>query len=170
MSFWNGTGWVQPDRAQVPSAGGPKIRAHVALALLVAAVIVIPTSQAAAGSGLSSVWIETNAGARAGAASIAYGDAFVVGYRTSERKPWAHVVCFANASSVFARTYGDGSIWGMDYSVYAGGPQPQDFVAGLSVDGNWAGGGADCRVDLRKYSNNYSRWTVLASSWFTVIA
>jgi len=72
------------------------------------------------------------------------------------------------SSTTFGRTSSDGSIWGMDFSVYAEGPQPQAFVAGQSVDGNWSSGGADCRVDLLRYSSNYSRSTILASSSFTV--
>jgi hypothetical protein len=116
----------------------------------------------------SSVWIESTAGARLTSVGVHYGDAFAVGYATKERKPWAHAVCFPNDSTVFTTANADGSVWGMDYSVYPGGPQAQAFVAGEAVDGNWAGGGADCRVDLLKYSSDYSRATVLASSRFTV--
>ena len=121
-----------------------------------------------AGSTTSSVWIESPSGARLASGGVYFGDAFRVGYATRERKPWAHAVCVPNDSTVFDHTYGDGSIWGMYFSVYGGGPQDQAFVAGDSVDGNWASGGASCRVDLVRFSTDYSRETVLASSPFTV--
>lgn len=123
---------------------------------------------AKAGASTSSVWVESPSGARLASGALQFNDPFTVGYATRERKPWARAVCFPNASTVYSFTKADGSVWGMYYSVYADGPQAQAFVAGESVDGNWASGGADCRVDLLKFSSDYSRSTVLASSSFTV--
>ena len=170
MSFWDGANWVDHARSAQPTTTmeAPWRPARIALSLTVAALIALPISQAFAGWGGSSVWIEGGATSRAGTAVVGYGDAFGVGYQTRERKPWAHAVCYANGSTRYNEAYADGSIWGMYYSVYSGGPQPQDFVAGLSVDGNWSGGGADCRLDLLKFSNDYTRATVLASTSFTV--
>jgi hypothetical protein len=126
----------------------------------------VPTTYAATGG--SSVWIESTSGARLTSGGVHFGDPFGVGYSTKERKPWAHAICFANDSTVFAEANPDGSIWGMYFSVYSGGPQAQHFVAGESVDGNWASGGADCRVDLVRFSSDYARETVLASTRFSV--
>jgi hypothetical protein len=147
------------------------IIALIALALspvfLPAATIAGVQTSYASTSG-SSVWIESSAGARLASGGVHFGDAFSVGYATKERKPWAHAVCFPNDSTVFAQTNADGSVWGMYFSVYSGGPQAQAFVAGESVDGNWASGGADCRVDLVRFSSDYARETVLASTRFSV--
>jgi hypothetical protein len=150
------------------------IAAIVALAALALSPVLRPAASIAgvdtanAGSSASSVWIESSSGARLASGALQFGDPFAVGYATRERKPWAHAVCFPNASTVYSSTKTDGSVWGMYFSVYASGPQDQAFVAGESVDGNWASGGADCRVDLLKFSSDYSRSTVLASSTFTV--
>jgi len=140
-----------------------------ALIVLAAALAVVPFGAVSAAQAGSSVWIESSAGTRLAASAVHYSDPFVVGYSTRERQPWAHVRCFANGSTTYSKTYADGSIWGMYFSVYPGGPQPQDFVAGQSVDGNWSAGGADCRVDLLKYSSGFSRSTILATSTFTVV-
>jgi hypothetical protein len=138
--------------------------------MLVAAVlIVLPLGAVSAAQAGSSVWIESTAGTRLAASAVHFGDAFQVGYSTRERQPWAHVRCYANTTTTYGKTQPDGSIWGMYFSVYPGGPQPQDFVAGQSVDGNWSAGGADCRVDLLKYSSGYTRSTILATSTFTVV-
>ncbi|MBA2720659.1 MAG: hypothetical protein H0U52_15670 [Chloroflexi bacterium] len=150
------------------------VAAIVALTALALSPVLGPAASIAgvdmanAGSSASSVWIESSSGARLANGGLQFNDPFDVGYATRERKPWAHAVCFPNASTVYSTTKGDGSVWGMYYSVYAGGPQEQAFVAGESVDGNWASGGADCRVDLLKFSSDYARSTVLASSSFTV--
>lgn len=150
------------------------IGAIIALVALALSPIVRPAASVAglqttlAATSGSSVWIESTSGARLANGQVQFGDRFVVGYTTRERKPWAHAVCFPNTSTVFGRANTDGSVWGMFYSVYRGGPQPQAFVAGESVDGNWVSGGADCRVDLLKYSSDYSRATVLATTRFTV--
>ncbi len=150
------------------------IAAIVALAALALSPVLRPAASivgvetANAGVSSSSVWIESGSGARLSSGGLQFGDAFRVAYATKERKPWAHAICYSNDSTVFSSTYQDGSVWGMFFSVYAGGPLPQGFVAGESVDGNWASGGADCRVDLLKFSADYSRSSVLASTRFTV--
>jgi hypothetical protein len=171
MYFWDGTNWVDARGSARPARRESRAAnwTATALMLLVAALFVVPFSTTFAAQSSSSVWIETASGTRAAANSVHYGDAFAVGYTTRERQPWAHVVCYPNSSTQYASTNRDGSIWGMDYSVYPGGPSPQDFVAGQSVDGNWSAGGADCRVDLLKYSSGYTRSTVLATSRFTVM-
>lgn len=168
MSYWNGSAWVEREPDSRPTESRATRWAATGLMILGASLLVLPFSAASAGQGSSSVWVESGAGVRLASGDVHYGDAFRVGYSTRERQPWAHVVCRASSTSVFDSTYPDGSIWGMYYSVYPGGPSPQAFVAGQSVDGNWSSGGANCRVDLLKYSNNYARWTVLASGTFTV--
>jgi hypothetical protein len=169
MSEWDGTKWVDAARPATrrDSAAGRWIA--TTLMLVAAALIVLPLGAASAAQAGSSVWIESSAGTRLAPSAVHYGDAFRVGYATRERQPWAHVRCFANSTTDYATTQPDGSIWGMYFSVYPDGPKPQAFVAGQSVDGNWSGGSADCRVDLLKYSSGYSRSTILASSTFTVV-
>ena len=66
------------------------------------------------------------------------------------------------------KTYGDGWIWGQYFSVYPGGPQPQDFQLIDPVAENWTGGGARCTVELVKFSTDGSRETVLATETFLV--
>ncbi|CAN5685530.1 hypothetical protein BH24ACT5_BH24ACT5_12880 [soil metagenome] len=58
-------------------------------------------------------------------------------------------------------------MWSEIFSVYPGGPPPQDFTVGASVYPLWTGGGADCSVTLLKLSPDLSRRTVLATSVFT---
>jgi hypothetical protein len=170
MSEWDGTKWVEPARTATRRESAAARWIATALIVGGALLAVVPLGAVSAARAGSSVWIESSAGARLAASAVHYGDGFMVGYSTTERQPWAHVRCFANGTTTYQSTYADGSIWGMYFSVYPGGPQPQDFVAGQSVDGNWSGGGADCRVDLLKYSSGYSRWTILASSTFTVVS
>jgi len=178
MSFWDGTNWVADGTtsqlAIEPQASNRRRESRVArwaatgVMVIAAALLILPFGAVSAAPSASSVWIESSSGTRLGGNTVHFGDAFWVGYSTRERQPWAHVVCYANASTTYTATYTDGSIWGMYYSVYPGGPSPQAFVAGQSVDGNWASGGADCRVDLLKFSSGYTRSTVLASTEFMV--
>jgi hypothetical protein len=168
MSDWNGTAWVETRDPTQPRESLVARLGATAVMLIAVLLLILPSAAVSAAPSASSVWIESPSGVRLATNGVHYGDGFRVGYSTSERKPWAHIVCYSNASTTFGMTYSDGSIWGMYYSVYAGGPQPQAFVAGQSVDGNWSSGGADCRVDLLRYSSNYSRSTILASSTFTV--
>lgn len=148
-----------------------RVRATI-LCLAVAGALVVAPMTAFAGGG-SSVWVVTGGGA-APTTAVQFGSAFVVGYRSSERQPWAHARCYANATTVLSGAPApDGSIWGSWYSLWAGGPSPQNFVLGASVSPVWVGGGADCIVDLVKVSgkylgaNGFSNQTVLASTRFS---
>src|SRR5437879_3842559 len=138
MSDWNGTAWVQTRDPTQPRESLVARLGATAGMLIALVLLTLPMGAVSAAPSASSVWIESASGVRLATNGVRYGDEFRVGYSTSERKPWAHIVCFANSSTRFGRTYSDGSIWGMDFSVYAGGPQPQAFVAGQSVDGNWS--------------------------------
>jgi len=169
MSEWDGARWIDAARPTARRESAAARWIATALMLVAAVLIVLPLGAASAAQAGSSVWIESSGGQRLAASAVQYGDAFRVDYSTRERQPWAHVSCFANSTTTYKTTRSDGSIWGMDFSVYPGGPKPQAFVAGQSVDGNWSSGGADCRVDLLKYSSGYSRSTILASSTFTVV-
>jgi len=121
----------------------------------------------AGGRTASAVWIDELAGARS--AGLAYGSAFTVGYTTSAREPWAQARCFPNDTTIFGQTYADGSIWAENFSVYPGGPMPQGFELIDPIAQNWTGGGADCELQLVKYSSNYSRYSVLATTTFMVV-
>jgi hypothetical protein len=120
-----------------------------------------------AGRTSSTVWVDQLASARS--AGLPYGSAFSVGYNTSVRQPWAVVRCYANGTTQFSRTYADGSIWGETFSVYPGGPMPQAFRLTDPIAGNWTAGGADCVVELVRYSTDFSRSSVLARSSFSVL-
>lgn len=145
--------------------GGKAIlTAAMTAALLVAAV---PLT-AFAGKATSAVWVTELGGAATQTAStLSHGDGFTVGYATREREPFALARCYANATTEFTGTHADGSIWGEVFSVYDGGPTPQAFQLGASVHPLWTGGGADCTVELVKYSRDLSRMTVLATMEFT---
>lgn len=143
----------------------------VVAALVVGAAVVGRSDPAGAEPALaatstSAVWIDELTTARS--SGLQYGDGFNVGYRTRERQPWAQARCYPNGSTVFDRTYADGSIWGENFSVYPGGPMPQGFELTDPIANNWTAGGADCVLRLVKYSSNYSRYTVLATKAFTV--
>jgi hypothetical protein len=144
------------------------------LALGLIAALFVPIGSLAASS---SVWVVP-----AGSGSVAtsstelrFGDGFVVGYTSQERRPWGHAVCYATSTTVLSGAVAaDGSIWASWYSLWDGGPSPQRFVLGDSVSPVWVGGGADCRVDLVKVSGKYlgalgfSNQTVLATTRFSV--
>jgi hypothetical protein len=149
----------------------------VVLALIVAASLSAGRAPGAdsafAAPSASAVWVTTgSATARSAAASeVAFGSPFSVGYSSREKKPWALVLCYPNETTDHVTTFDDGEghegyIWGEYFSVYEGGPVPQNFVLG---DGyaNWTGGGADCTVELLKFSADGQRATVLARSAFT---
>lgn len=133
------------------------------------------TESVLAAPAVSSVWVSTGADpARSAAATqVAFGRPFSVEFSTRERKPWALVLCYPNETTVYVTTFNDedghvGYLWGEYYSVYEGGPVPQNFVLG---DGyaNWTGGGADCTVELLKFSADGQRATVLAQSAFSAV-
>lgn len=147
------------------------------IALIFAASVFVnraPAADAAlAAPGSSSVWVTTGDGTSRSAATaeVAFGAAFVVDYATRERKPWALVMCYPNDTTVYTTTFSDrdgheGYVWGEYFTVYEGGPVPQNFILG---DGyaNWTGGGADCTVELIKFSSDGRRSSVLARSEFT---
>jgi hypothetical protein len=127
-------------------------------------------AEAASGS---SVWVTELAGL-APTSGLSYGAHFTVGYKTNTQQPWALARCYANSTTVLGGApYADGSIWGEWFSVYPGGPSPQDFVLGASVSPVWTGGGADCTVGLYKLSGKYNgaqgftNQTLLATYPFT---
>ncbi len=164
------------DTASVARHGRGRIGGVILSFAMIAAVLIVPASTLAASS---SVWVVQLAGATGTApttASLHFSDPFSVAYRSQERQPWAHAVCYANSSSVLAggAAAADGSIWGSWYSLWAGGPTPQNFVLGASVSPLWTSGGADCVVELVKVSGKYlgasgfSNQTVLAQTRFAV--
>ena len=179
MSYWTGTEWEQVKPA--PKKARPSRIRHALEAVtegtLIAALAVgmlAGATFAASGRTASDVWVDELGGARA--AGLARGSHFTVGYASREREPWAFAVCFANDTSVLSGSpKDDGSIWGAWFSVYPGGPNPQDFVLGESVTPTWVGGGADCEVQLVKLSGKYngalgfSNATVLARTTFTAV-
>jgi len=182
MSYWTGTHWVADGPAAKPPPRPSRTR-HVLgalaegalLSLLVVGLVsgTAGTALAAKGGGgsspTSSVWIEElSSGSALRAGGLSYGDPFTVGYETRERQPWAHAVCYPNATTVYRETYGDGWVWGEYFSVYPDSPMPQAFELIDPIAQNWTGGGADCTLDLVKFSGDYSRETVLATSPFTV--
>ena len=144
---------------------------HIPLAIAAVVLLLAVTSGAVmAGKATSSVWVNELSGAGAAAsAGLQLGDHFSVGYDTRENEPYALARCYPNESTEYTGTYANGSIWGEVFSVYDGGPTPQAFQLGASVYPLWTGGGADCTVELVKYSRNLSRMTVLATTSFTAL-
>jgi hypothetical protein len=139
----------------------------IAASLALAVIIAVPVATLA-GKATSAVWVnELSAKVSSGVGGLKFGDHFTVGYDTRERQPFALARCYANGTTQFVGTNADGSVWGEVFSVYAGGPTPQDFQLGASVYQLWTGGGADCTVQLVKYSSDLSRMTVLATTRFT---
>jgi hypothetical protein len=162
-------------------AAGALVEASLVVAVVIALIVAASVhagrapgaDSALAAPSSSAVWVTTgSATARSeAAAEVAFGTPFSVGYSTRDRKPWALVLCYPNDTTVYVTTFKDGDghegyVWGEYFSVYEGGPVPQDFVLG---DGyaNWSGGGADCTVELLKFSADGQRATVLARSAFT---
>jgi hypothetical protein len=133
------------------------------------AMLALPVATSA---GTSSVWVVEVAGGARSASALHFGDRFTVGYKSQEKQPWAHAVCYANDTTL--TTGSGGAVWGSWFSLWAGGPTPQNFVLGDSVEPTWVGGGADCVVELVKTSGKYlgalgfSNETVLARTSFTV--
>jgi len=120
----------------------------------------------AGGKTSDAVWIAELANARG--SGLGFGNHFTVGYSTSARQPWAQARCYPTGSTVYGQTYADGSVWSENFSLYAGGPMPQAFELTDPIGGNWTGGGADCVLRLVKYSSDFSRYTVIATSNFAV--
>jgi hypothetical protein len=182
MSFWDGTKWVaeaELDAAAAREAAAiarreARPRGATALALVIGLLLVLPLQGVFAAS--SSVWVvelSGSAGTAPTAASLHFGDAFTVGYQSQVRQPWGHATCYANSTTILSgQVATDGSIWGSWFSLWDGGPSPQNFVLGASVSPVWTGGGADCVVDLVKVSGKYlgaqgfSNETVLATTTF----
>ena len=71
-----------------------------------------------------------------------------------------------NSTTEYSGRYSDGSIYGETFSVFPGGPTPQDFVLGASIRDYWTGGGADCRVDLITVDSKGLRKSLLARTRF----
>jgi hypothetical protein len=147
---------------------------EVVLLIGIAATVIIgmvtlggsrPPAPAGVGAASSAVWVVELTGARTSGA-LQRGDDFTVGYSTKARQPWAEAKCFPNETTVHSGTYSDGSIYGETFSVYAGGPTPQDFVLGVSLRGYWTGGGADCRVELITIDAKGLRKSLLATTRF----
>ena len=113
--------------------------------------------------------VELSTAEATAAPALRYGDAFTVGYSTNYRQPWALAQCFANSTTVLTGSPDeDGSIWGAYFSVYPGGPLPQSFILGESVSPIWLSGGADCKVSLIKFSADFARQSVLATTTFSI--
>ncbi len=169
MSFWTGTEWAE-QQAAPPKR--PSRARHAVEAILEGTLVAVMVVGLLAGSAFasvkssSSVWVEQSASSRT--TGMAYGSGFTVGYSTSTREPWAEAYCYPNASTAYRTTYGNGWVWGQTYSVFSGGPRPQAFELTDPIADNWTGGGADCTLRLVKYSTDFSRTTVLATSHFTV--
>lgn len=169
MAYWNGTSWVPETAAPSPRRQTPIRRifgaaTEASLIVLLAFGLIAGTTFAAKPQ-TSAVWVNELAITARG--SVALGDVFSVGYETGEREPFARVWCEPNATTEFIGTYADGSIWASVFSVYPGGPTPQNFVLGESVYPLWTGGSADCHVALVKYSRDLQRMSVLATAEFT---
>lgn len=128
-------------------------------------LFVLAGSTAAARPGESSVWVVEFG--EASRSVIGHGDSFTVGFSTREREPWAKASCHPNETTQYSGTHASGAVWEAVFSVYPGGPTPQSFVLGASVNPLWTGGGADCEVLLLTYSRNLQRTTVLAETRFT---
>ena len=143
-------------------------------AIAVAVAALIP-SLAAAAPVTSSVWVVPVGSATTAGTSVTlhYGDAFTAGYTTKASEPWAFVQCWANDTTILGvpnqGTYSPGDvIWSEYRSVYDGGPISPTFELVDPIQQLWLGGGADCRIDLIKFSAGYKNQTVLASTTFTV--
>lgn len=174
--FWDGTQWVKEPG---PAPAHPQSRlvtwAATAVMIIGFAGLVLPMQLAAARTS-SSVWVvELSGGTTLSSPSaLRFADPFTVGYTSTAKEPWALAQCYPNDTTTFSGTYGDGTIWAEWYSVYPGGPAPQDFILGESVSPLWTGGGADCTVTLAKLSGKYngaqgySNVTVLATTSFVV--
>lgn len=169
MAYWNGTSWVPETAAAPPARRTYRSRlfgtaTEASLIVLLAFGLIAGTTFAAKPQ-TSEVWVnELGAGARV---ALGLGDAFTVGYQTRERQPFALARCWANGTTEYIGTHADGSIWGAVFSVYPGGPTPQAFTLGESVNPLWTAGGADCQVELVKYSPDLRRTSVLATTHFT---
>jgi hypothetical protein len=135
------------------------------LALVPILIFIMAGATLAAKPSSSSVWInELGAEARA---VVSLGDPFSVGYATREREPWALAECRPNGSTGYSATHPDGTVWSEVFSLFPGGPTPQNFTLGESVYPLWTSGGADCKLSLLTYSRDLSRSTVLATMAFT---
>jgi len=169
MSYWTGTEWAAEPVTPAKRPGRVRHAFEAVLEASLVALIVVGLfagTTFAGGKSSSTVWVEQLAASRS--AGMAYGSDFTVGYSTTAREPWAEAYCYPNDSTVYRRTFGNGWVWGQTYSVYAGGPTPQDFNLTDPIADNWTGGGADCTLRLVRYSTDFSRTTVLATSRFTV--
>lgn len=176
MSYWNGSHWVEETPASRPRPPS-RLATWAATGLMVIGfgAVAMPLQLTAARTA-SAVWVnELSAGSGQAASALHVGDAFTVGYSTNERQPWVLAQCYANGTTVLSGSpYADGTIWAEWFSVFPGGPMPQQFVLGQSVSPIWTGGGADCTLTLAKLSGKYngaqgfSNVTVLASRAFTV--
>lgn len=172
--FWNGTRWV-PEEPPPRAGRAPTSRLTAWIATLVMALgLVAPAIPAlVAAHSSSSIWV-VELTATLAPQQLRYGQHFTVGYSTSARQPWALAQCYPNATTEYSGTHSDGTIWSEWYSVYPGGPSPQNFILGDSVSPLWTGGGADCTVTLAKLSGKYrgalgySNVTVLATATFVV--
>jgi len=168
MAYWNGTTWVPETLPTSPTRGAYRPRpfgaaVEASLIVILAFGLVAGTTFAAKPQ-TSEVWV--NELSAASPSALGLGDAFSVGYQTREREPFALARCVPNETTEYLGTYADGSVWSAVFSVYAGGPTPQSFVLGASVYPLWVGGGADCQVDLVKYSRDLQRVQVLATTSF----
>lgn len=172
MTFWDGTRWV-PEQSERPRARPSRLTAWTATTLMVLGLAAPAVPQLVLARTTSSVWVVELTGTLA-PQTLQYGQHFTVGYTTSARQPWALAQCYPNDTTTFSGTYADGTIWAEWYSVYPGGPAPQDFILGESVAPLWTAGGADCTVTLAKLSGKYngaqgfSNVSVLATFSFSV--
>jgi hypothetical protein len=169
MTYWDGNRWIPEPAPEAPRQRiGRRIfgaSTEAALITLLVFGLIAGTTLAAKPQG-SSVWInELSSDARV---ALGHGDAFTVGYATREREPWALALCFPNQSTEYIGTHADGSVWSAVFSMFSGGPTPQNFVLGESVYPMWTGGGADCTVRLVTYSRDLKRMSVLATTAFSV--
>ena len=168
MAFWDGTRWTDEPKPWPRYRSPSVVRAARAAGAVAALLVALTVSGASAGKAESTVWVnELSAGSTLAATGLSLGDHFSVGYTTRETEPFALARCYPNATTEYIGMHADGSIWGEVFSVYDGGPTPQAFQLGASVYPLWTGGGADCTVELVKYSRNLSRMTVLATTSFT---
>ena len=148
------------------------LKRYAAVAALVAALV---PPLAGAASVTNSIWVvPVGAATTAGAGSaLHYGGAFTAGYTAKTSEPWGFARCWANDTTILGTpnqgTYAPGDvIWSEYRSLYDGGPVPSTFELTDPIQGLWLGGGADCRIDLIKFSAGYKNQTVLASTTFTV--
>ena len=148
------------------------LKRYAAAAALVAALL---PALAAAAPVTNSVWVvPVGAATTAGTGvSLHYGDAFAAGYATKTAEPWGFVECWANGTTILGTpnqgAYAPGDvIWSEYRSLYDGGPISPTFELVDPIQHLWLGGGADCRIELIKFSAGYKNQTVLASNTFTV--